>query len=65
MTDNIILNNCKQPIMNIGCLGSVSHGKSTMVKLLTGKSTQQHSKEKIRNITMKVGYANCKIYSSV
>lgn len=52
----------KQPIMNIGCLGSVSHGKSTMVKLLTGKSTQQHSKEKIRNITMKVGYANAKIY---
>ena len=53
----------KQPILNIGCLGSVSHGKSTMVKLLTGKATQQHSKEKIRNITMKVGYANAKIYS--
>ena len=52
----------KQPIMNIGCLGSVSHGKSTMVKLITGKSTQQHSKEKVRNITMKVGYANAKIY---
>lgn len=53
-----------QPIMNIGCLGSVSHGKSTMVKLITGKATQQHSKEKIRNITMKVGYANAKIYKS-
>lgn len=52
----------KQPIMNIGCLGSVSHGKSTMVKMITGKATQQHSKEKIRNITMKVGYANAKIY---
>lgn len=51
-----------QPILNIGCLGSVSHGKSTMVKLITGKSTQQHSKEKIKNITMKVGYANAKIY---
>lgn len=51
-----------QPTLNIGCLGSVSHGKSTMVKLLSGKSTQQHSKEKVRNITMKVGYANCKIY---
>lgn len=54
----------KQPLMNIGCLGSVSHGKSTMVKLLTGKATQQHSKEKIRNITMKVGYANAKIYKN-
>ena len=58
----IILDNCTQPIINIGCLGSVSHGKTTMVKLLSGKSTQQHSKEKVRNITMKVGYANCKIY---
>lgn len=62
---NVLLENLKkQPIMNIGCLGSVSHGKSTMVKLLTGKSTQQHSKEKIKNITMKVGYANTKIYEN-
>jgi len=64
MAININVNLYKQPVMNIGCLGSVSHGKSTMVKLLTGKSTQQHSKEKIRNITMKVGYANAKIYKT-
>jgi len=54
----------KQPVINIGLLGSVSHGKSTLVKLISGKSTQQHSKEKIRNITMKVGYANAKIWLS-
>ena len=54
----------KQPVLNIGCLGSVSHGKSTMVKLITGKATQQHSKEKIKNITMKVGYANAKVYQN-
>lgn len=52
----------KQPVNNIGLLGSVSHGKSTLVKLISGKATQQHSKEKIRNITMKVGYANAKIW---
>jgi translation initiation factor 2 subunit 3 len=52
----------KQPVLNVGCLGSVSNGKSTMVKLLTGISTQRFSKEKVRNITMKVGYANVKIW---
>jgi len=52
----------KQPVINIGLLGSVSHGKSTLVKLISGKATQQHSKEKVRNITMKVGYANAKIW---
>lgn len=35
-----------QPILNIGCLGSVSHGKSTMVYQLTGTKTQRHSDEK-------------------
>ena len=39
-----------QPIINIGCLGSVSDGKSTLVKCLTGTKTQKHSNEKIRNI---------------
>ena len=52
----------KQPIINIGLLGSVSHGKSTLVKLISGKATQQHSKEQVKNITMKVGYANAKIW---
>lgn len=51
-----------QPIINIGCLGSVSDGKSTLVKVLTGIRTQKHSNEKIRNITIKQGYGNLKIY---
>lgn len=51
-----------QPIFNIGCLGSVSDGKSTMVYQLTGTKTQRHSNEKIRNITIKPGYANLKIW---
>lgn len=52
----------KQPILNIGCLGSVSDGKSTTVFQLTGTKTQMHSKEKTRNITIKQGYANVKIW---
>lgn len=54
-----------QPILNIGCLGSVSHGKSTMVYQLTGTKTQRHSDEKIRNITIKPGYANLKIWKKI
>jgi len=52
----------KQPIMNIGMLGSVSDGKSTCVRVLTGIKTQRHSSEKTRNITIKPGYANMKIW---
>ena len=43
--------------MNIGCMGSVSDGKSTLVEKLTGTKTQRHSSEKIRNITKNQGYA--------
>lgn len=51
-----------QPICNIGTLGSVSDGKSTLVEKLTGIKTQRYSAEKIRNITIKSGYANMKIW---
>ena len=50
-----------QPQINIGMIGHVSDGKSTLVKALTGQSTQRFSKEKEANLTIKLGYANCKI----
>jgi len=53
-----------QPIINIGCLGSVSDGKSTLIKVLTGIKTQKHSNELIKNITIKQGYANMKIWET-
>ncbi len=53
-----------QPIINIGMLGSVSDGKSTTVHSLTGIKTQRHSDEMKRNITIKPGYANMKIYQT-
>ena len=58
MTTNMF----NQPIINIGMLGSVSDGKSTTVYGLTGTHTQRHSSEMKRNITIKPGYANMKIY---
>ena len=53
-----------QPIINIGMLGSVSDGKSTTVHGLTNIKTQRHSEEMKRNITIKPGYANMKIYEN-
>lgn len=46
----------------IGTLGHVSEGKSTLIRALTGVKTQRHQKEQVRNITIHLGYANCKIY---
>jgi translation initiation factor 2 subunit 3 len=50
-----------QPIINIGMIGHVSDGKSTITKALTGVATQKHSSEKQKNITIRIGYANAKI----
>lgn len=65
MSNNELLNYMqKHPILNIGTLGSVSHGKSTLVSMLTGTKTQRHSDEQIRNITKRTGYANLKIWQN-
>lgn len=54
-----------QPIMNIGMIGHVSDGKSTTTKALTGTSTQKHSQEKQKNLTIRLGYANAKILKCI
>lgn len=52
----------QQPIINVGTIGHVANGKSSLVKCLTSKATQQFTKEKERNITIRLGYANAKIW---
>src|SRR5271168_2664312 len=52
----------KQPCVNVGTIGHVANGKSTIVKCLSSKETQQFSSEKERNITIRLGYANTKIW---
>ena len=52
----------KQATINVGLIGNVSHGKSTIVKALTGIKTGKHSKDLINNKTINLGYANAKIY---
>lgn len=51
-----------QPIFNIGIIGHVANGKSTFVERVTNEKTQRFSDEKVNNITIKLGYANAKIY---
>ncbi|CAD7945184.1 unnamed protein product [Amoebophrya sp. A120] len=54
----------RQATINVGTIGHVAHGKSTVVKALTGLSTIRHKSEKERNITIKLGYANAKLYKT-
>lgn len=64
LSDNEILSLAmeKQPVLNIGMIGHVSNGKSTLTKSLTKTVTQKHKAELIRNITIRLGYANSKIF---
>lgn len=52
----------RQATINIGTIGHVAHGKSTVVKAISGVQTVRFKNELVRNITIKLGYANAKIY---
>jgi len=52
----------KQPEINIGTIGHVDHGKTTLVQALTGVWASRHSEELRRGITIKLGYADAPIY---
>uniref|UniRef100_A0A4W5JZ36 protein-synthesizing GTPase n=1 Tax=Hucho hucho TaxID=62062 RepID=A0A4W5JZ36_9TELE len=50
----------RQATINIGTIGHVAHGKSTVVKAISGVHTVRFKNELERNITIKLGYANAK-----
>ncbi len=54
----------EQPTVNIGLVGHVDHGKTTLTKALSGVWTDTHSEERKRGISIKLGYADTAFYKT-
>lgn len=54
----------KLETLNVGMVGHIDHGKTTLLWKLTGKWTDTHSEELKRGITIKLGYADTIIRKS-
>lgn len=52
----------EQPEINIGMIGHVDHGKTTLTKALSGEWTDRHSEEIKRGISIRLGYADVAFY---
>jgi translation initiation factor 2 subunit 3 len=53
-----------QPQVNIGLVGHVDHGKTTLTQALSGVWTDTHSEERKRGISIKLGYADTAFYKT-
>ena len=57
-----ISNTSAQSEINIGLVGHVDHGKTTLTKALSGIWTDKHSDEIKWGISIRLGYADCEFY---
>jgi translation initiation factor 2 subunit 3 len=51
-----------QAVVNIGMVGHIDHGKTTLTEALSGVWTDTHSEEIRRGITIRLGYADTTFY---
>ncbi|MDX1611399.1 MAG: translation initiation factor IF-2 subunit gamma [Candidatus Thermoplasmatota archaeon] len=52
----------QQPEINVGMIGHVDHGKTTLTQAVTGRWTDTHSEELKRGISIRLGYADAAFY---
>ncbi len=50
------------PELTIGTVGHIDHGKTSLIKALTGKWASSHTEELKRGITIKLGYSDASFY---
>jgi translation initiation factor 2 subunit 3 len=62
--DNVDSLKSELPIINVGLVGHIDHGKTTLLYKLSGKWADTHSEELKRGITIKLGYADITIYKN-
>ncbi len=60
--ETITSTHVEQAVVNIGMIGHVDHGKTSLTQALTGKWTDTHSEELKRGISIRLGYADATFY---